>query len=104
MTVETSLPRTPVATSDAAVKPQFPFLDLKAQYETIRREVLAAVETVMETQHFILGPEVDRLEQEIAGFTGAKFAVACASGSDALLLALMALGVGGDDEVNTTPF
>jgi dTDP-4-amino-4,6-dideoxygalactose transaminase len=92
------------AAADAAVKPQFPFLDLKAQFDTIRGEVLAAMEAVMESQHFILGPEVDRLEEEIAGFTGAKFAVACASGSDALLLALMALGVGRDDEVITTPF
>jgi len=104
MIVETSFPLTPAATPGDAVKPQFPFLDLKAQYETIRREVLAAVETVMESQHFILGPEVDKLEQEIARFTGANCAVACASGSDALLLALMALGVGADDEVITTPF
>src|SRR5215471_6654939 len=104
MSINTSIPLAAEAASVGAVKPQFPFLDLKAQYETIRSEVLAAVETVMEGQHFILGPEVDRLEQEIAGFTGAKFAVACASGSDALLLSLMALGVGGDDEVITTPF
>ena len=104
MSINTSIPLAAEAASVGAVKPQFPFLDLKAQYETIRSEVLAAVETVMESQHFILGPEVDRLEQEIAGFTGAKFAVACASGSDALLLALMALGVGSGDEVITTPF
>src|SRR5215471_4111127 len=104
MIVETSFPLTPAATPGDAVKPQFPFLDLKAQYETIRREVLAAVETVMESQHFILGPEVDKLEQEIARFPGANCAVACAPGSDALVLALMALGVGADDEVITTPF
>jgi dTDP-4-amino-4,6-dideoxygalactose transaminase len=104
MSIETSIPLAAETVSHGAVKPQFPFLDLKAQYETIRCEVLAAVESVMESQHFILGPEVDRLEQEIAAFTGAHFAIACASGSDALLLSLMALGVGSDDEVITTPF
>jgi dTDP-4-amino-4,6-dideoxygalactose transaminase len=104
MNVDTPISLTAAVAPDAAVKPQFPFLDLKAQYEAIRYDVLAAMEAVMESQHFILGPEVDRLEQEIAGFTGANFAVACASGSDALLLALMALGVGAEDEVITTPF
>jgi dTDP-4-amino-4,6-dideoxygalactose transaminase len=104
MNVDASISLPAAAAPDAAIKPQFPFLDLKAQYDTIRSEVLAAMEAVMESQHFILGPEVDRLEQEIASFTGAHFAVACASGSDALLLALMALGVGVDDEVITTPF
>jgi len=89
---------------EAAAKPLFPFLDLKAQFRGIRTEVLAAIEAVMESQHFILGPEVDRLEKEIESFTGAKFGVSCASGSDALLLALMALGVGAGDEVITTPF
>src|SRR5215813_2721974 len=104
MNVDTSISLPAAATPDAAIKPQFPFLDLKAQYETIRDQVLAAMEAVMESQHFILGPEVDRLEQEIASFTGANFAVACASGSDALLLALLAFEVGVDDEVITTPF
>ncbi len=90
--------------SEAAIKPLFPFLDLKAQFRSIRSEVLAAMEAVMDSQHFILGPEVERLEKEIASFTGSTFAVACASGSDALLLSLMALGVDRDDEVITTPF
>jgi len=90
--------------SEAASKPLFPFLDLKAQFRNIRCEVLAAIEAVMDSQHFILGPEVDRLETEIANFTGSSFAVSCASGSDALLLALMAIGVDRDDEVITTPF
>ncbi len=95
----------PAATaSDAAAKPLFPFLDLRAQFRSIRSEVLAAIEGVMDSQHFILGPEVDCLEKEVANFTGSNFAVACASGSDALLLALMALQVGRDDEVITTPF
>jgi dTDP-4-amino-4,6-dideoxygalactose transaminase len=66
--------------------------------------VLAAMEAVMDSQHFILGPEVDQLEKEIASCTGSNFAVSCASGSDALLLALMAVGVDRNDEVITTPF
>lgn len=65
---------------------------------------MSAIEAVMESQHFILGPEVDRLEKQIAKFTGAQFAVSCASGSDALLLALMVAGVERGDEVITTPF
>jgi dTDP-4-amino-4,6-dideoxygalactose transaminase len=89
---------------DAAPKTLFPFLDLKAQFQTIRAEILAAISDVLESQRFILGPEVDRLEEEIKKLTGARFAVSCASGSDALLLSLMALGVGRDDEVITTPF
>ena len=80
------------------------FLDLKAQFATIREEVMAAVNRVMESQHFILGPEVQKLEEEIAGKLGAKFAVGCASGTDALILALLAAGIGKGDEVITTPF
>lgn len=82
----------------------FEFLDLKAQFATIRGEVMAAVTRVMESQHFILGSEVVEFEKEIATRLGAKHAVACASGSDALLLALMASGIGAGDEVITTPF
>ena len=81
-----------------------PLLDLKAQYAAIKAEVDAAIGEVMESQHFILGPEVESLEDEIAEFVGCRFAIACASGSDALLLALMALGIGPGDEVVTTPF
>ncbi len=82
----------------------FPFLDLQAQYRTIKPEIDAAIGRVMESQHFILGTEVESLEREIANYCGSRFAVACASGSDALLLALMALEVGPGDEVVTTPF
>ena len=81
-----------------------PFLDLKAQFAEIRDEVLNAVTRVLESQHFILGPEVEALEHEIAEYVGTKFAVGCASGSDALLLALMAIGVEPEDEVITSPF
>jgi len=91
-------------TAAQPVKPLFPFLDLKAQFETIRTEVMDAITETMDSQRFILGPEVEQLEKEIADYVGCKFAVACASGSDALLLALMALGVKAGDEVITTPF
>ncbi len=85
-------------------KPKFAYLDLKAQYATIKDEILAAVTRVLESQHFILGPEVEQFESEIARVLGAEFAVSCASGSDALLLAMMALGIGNGDEVITSPF
>jgi dTDP-4-amino-4,6-dideoxygalactose transaminase len=81
-----------------------PFLDLKAQFALIREDVLAAIARVMESQQLILGPEVAALEQEIAEAAECKFAIGCASGSDALLLALMACGIGPGDEVITTPF
>jgi dTDP-4-amino-4,6-dideoxygalactose transaminase len=81
-----------------------PFLDLKAQFALIREDVLAAITRVMESQQLILGPEVAAFEQEIAQATQCKFAIGCASGSDALLLALMACGIQPNDEVITTPF
>ena len=83
---------------------QFPFLDLKAQFATVRDEVMTAVTRVMQNQHFILGPEVEALEAEVATYLDAPEAVGCASGSDALLLALIALGVQAGDEVVTSPF
>ncbi|HZU44102.1 MAG TPA: DegT/DnrJ/EryC1/StrS family aminotransferase, partial [Terriglobales bacterium] len=81
-----------------------PFLDLKGQYGGIRHEVMEAVTRVLESQHFILGPEVEALEKEIGVLTGCSHAVGCASGSDALILALLALEIGWGDEVITTPF
>jgi len=82
----------------------FPFLDLQAQFASIRSEVTAAVERVLATQQFILGPDVQQFEREIAERLDCRYAFGCASGSDALLLALMALGIGVGDEVITTPF
>ena len=80
------------------------FLDLGQQFEQIRDEVMRAVTSVLETQHFVLGPEVEQLEEEISYYVGCRFAVACASGTDALILALMAAGIKPGDEVITTPF
>ena len=79
-----------------------PLLDLKAQYSTIRSEITEAIQRVVESQHFILGPEVEALEREIAGFCNARFAVGVSSGTDALLASLMAIGTGRGDEVITT--
>ncbi|MBI3698396.1 MAG: DegT/DnrJ/EryC1/StrS family aminotransferase [Acidobacteria bacterium] len=81
-----------------------PQLDLKAQYALLREEIEAAILRVLRSQKFILGEEVEGLEREIAAYTGSAHAVACASGTDALLLALMALDVGPGDEVITSPF
>ena len=82
----------------------FPFLDLKAQFDEIREDVGEAINRVLESQVFILGPEVDALERELRDHLQCGFAIGCASGSDAILLALMALELGPGDEVITTPF
>lgn len=80
------------------------FLDLGLQFEQIRNEIIPAVMSVLETQRFVLGPEVEHLEAEISDYLGCRFAVTCASGTDALILALLALEIGAGDEVITTPF
>ena len=81
-----------------------PLFDLHRQYDTIRKEVANAIERVCASQQFILGEEVEALENEIARFTGTSAAVGCASGTDALWLALTASGIGSGDAVITTPF
>ena len=81
-----------------------PLLDLKAQYKTIKPEIMAVVEAVCDEQGFILGPRVVEFEQALAKYVGAGHAVGCASGTDAILLALMAVVVGEGDEVITVPF
>jgi dTDP-4-amino-4,6-dideoxygalactose transaminase len=81
-----------------------PFLDLKAQYATLRDEVLAAVAEVLDSQVYILGPKVAELERQVAGLSDCQFGVGVSSGTDALLACLMALGIGPGDEVITTPF
>ncbi|MGH9351102.1 MAG: DegT/DnrJ/EryC1/StrS family aminotransferase, partial [Terriglobia bacterium] len=82
----------------------FPFVDLKAQFASIREEVMAAVTRVMESQQFILGGEVDAFEREVARQLGVREVVSCASGTAALEIALQALRVGAGDEVITTPY
>jgi dTDP-4-amino-4,6-dideoxygalactose transaminase len=81
-----------------------PLLDLRAQYASIRADVDAAVARVVKSQRFILGPEVEVLEREVAAYSGCTHAVGVSSGTDAILAALMALGVGPGDEVVTTPY
>jgi dTDP-4-amino-4,6-dideoxygalactose transaminase len=81
-----------------------PLVDLKAQFAPIRGEVLAAITRVCDAQQFILGPEVEAFEREIAAFLEVPHAIGVSSGTDALLAALMALDVGPGDEVVTTPF
>ena len=83
---------------------QVPLLDLKAQYAGIRAELDAAVHRVLESTRFIGGPEVSGLEEEIARYSQCALAIGCASGTDALLLALKALGVGPGDEVVTSAY
>lgn len=81
-----------------------PILDLKAQYATVRAEVQDAIERVMESQQFILGPEVEALEKQVAGYSDCKFGIGVSSGTDALLVSLMAINIKPDDEVITSPY
>ncbi len=81
-----------------------PLLDLKAQFRSIKAEVMRAVEEVFDEQGFILGPRVEQLEEQLAKYVGSRFALGVSSGTDALLLSLWALGVGPGDAVITTPF
>lgn len=83
---------------------KIPILDLSVQHQKLATEIEAAVKRVLNSQQFILGPEVRELERELASYCACTEAVGCASGSDALLLALIACGVGPGDEVITTPF
>jgi len=83
---------------------KIPIVDLRAQYASIRDPVRSAIDAVVDAQQFILGPVVSQFEGEMAAFLGCDFTIGVASGSDALLLALMALGTGPGDAVITTPF
>jgi len=83
---------------------QVPLLDLKAQYATIKDDILAAVSEVLETQRCIGGPKVAELEEKIAAISDCKFAVGASSGTDAILNSLMSLDIGNGDEIITTPF
>src|SRR3954466_14315521 len=81
-----------------------PLLDLEAQYRPLRDELLAAVTRVCDSQRFIMGPEIDGLERELCTLLGVRHAIAVSSGTDAILLALMALDIKPGDEVITTTF
>jgi dTDP-4-amino-4,6-dideoxygalactose transaminase len=81
-----------------------PLLDLKAHHEPLYKEIMAALEQTLRSQAFILGPEVGKLEERIAAYCQTKYGIGVTSGTDALLIALMALGVGSGDEVITTPY
>jgi len=89
---------------DAVKQKPIPLLDLRAQHAHIRDEVLAEVIRVIDSQKFIMGEDVKKLEQEIAAYSSAQFGVGCASGSDALYLALLGIGIQPGDEVLTTPY
>lgn len=93
-----------MANSTPITDRKVPLLDLRAQFHTIRHEVLPAIERVADSQTFILGDEVREFEAEAAVYCGTGFAVGCASGSDALRLALMAYGIGPGDAVLTVPY
>ena len=80
------------------------FIDLKSQYNLIKEDVLNSIETVLDHGQYIMGPEVIELEEKLAQYVGTKHCVSCSSGTDALLMSLMALDVGPGDAVFTTPF
>jgi dTDP-4-amino-4,6-dideoxygalactose transaminase len=90
--------------TEGEVATQVPLLDLKGQYAPLRTEIEAVMREVCDSQHFIMGPKVETFEAEIATYSNAAYGVGASSGTDALLLALMALDIGPGDEVITTPF
>jgi dTDP-4-amino-4,6-dideoxygalactose transaminase len=93
-----------LSTGNSASENVVPLLDLKAQYRSIEAEVMAAMQRVCTEQKFILGENVQLLEDEVAAYSQCAYGIGVSSGTDALLVALMALGVGADDEVITTPY
>jgi UDP-2-acetamido-2-deoxy-ribo-hexuluronate aminotransferase len=81
-----------------------PFIDLKTQYQALKPQIQARIDAVLEHGQYIMGPEVKEVEDKLVAFTGAKHCITCASGTEALLMSLMALGIGPGDEIVTTPF
>ena len=81
-----------------------PLLDLSAQLKPIRSEILSAIEDVVDSTRYVMGPKVQELEEKIASYVGAKYACGVSSGTDALLVSLMALDISAGDIVLTTPY
>jgi dTDP-4-amino-4,6-dideoxygalactose transaminase len=81
-----------------------PLLDLKEQYKSIKEEILTVAEEIFESQYFILGPRVEALEKDIAGYCSSKHALGVSSGTDALLISLMAADIASQHTVITTPY
>ena len=84
--------------------PLIPFVDLQAQYQALKPQIQQRINAVLDHGQYIMGPEVRELEVRLEAYTGAKHCITCASGTEALLISLMALGIGAGDEVITTPF
>src|SRR4051812_33441554 len=87
------------STSSSKKRLPVPMLDLARQYDALRKQVTEAILRVCESQHYIMGEDVDAFEQEAAEFLGTKFAIGCASGTDAIWLSLLAAGINPSDEV-----
>lgn len=83
---------------------EIPFIDLQSQYKTYKEEIDSAIHNILDTSQYIMGPSVKQFEENLSEYVGAKHAIGCASGTDALLLALMAIGIKPNDEIITTPF
>ena len=83
---------------------KIPFIDLQAQYQAYKPEIDKAIQNVLNSSQYIMGSEVKKLEEGLSAYTGSKHAIACSSGTDALLIALMAMDIQPGDEVITTPF
>ena len=93
-----------IVDASSATTSTVPLLDLRTQYEGLRDEILAAIREVCDSQHFVMGPRVKELEEQIAEYSGARHGIGVSSGTDALLVALMALDIGHGDEVITTTY
>ena len=87
-----------------SIKMTIPFIDLKTQYQALKPQIQARINAVLDHGQYIMGPEVKELEEKLAAYTGSKHCITVASGTEALLMSLMALGIGPGDEIVTTPF
>src|SRR5687767_448880 len=88
----------------AAIRLSMEFTDLKSQYQALKADIDARIQRVLDHGQYIMGPEVQELEEALSEYTGARHCITCASGTEALLMSLIALRIGPGDEVITTPF